>query len=228
MRKLIVSAFVLLLAACTKDPIFTLSFTADTGGTVDNSGGAYELGKTVTITAIPDAEYEFDQWSDGSTDNPRLIQVIADLTLTAIFKKKQYDLEVIINGGGSVTEEVLVKGIKNTYNSGTTVKLTAIAEYGWSFVSWSGDVESTESGITVDISSSKAITANFARLNYDVTINTLGEGSVTEEVIVQPTTSSYEYETGVRLTAVPNDGWSFDGWSGDMESTENPLEIVIS
>ena len=228
MKKLIVVVFIFLLSACAKDPIFNLSFTAETGGTVDNSGGAYELGKTVTITAIPDVEYEFDQWSDGSTDNPRSIQVTADLTLTAIFKKKQYDLEVIINGGGSVTEEVLVQGTRNTYNSGTSVKLTASADYGWSFVSWSGDVESTESEITVDISSSKIITANFARLNYDLTITTLGEGSVTEEIIVQPTTSSYEYETGVRLTAVPNDGWSFVGWSGAIESAENPIDIVVS
>lgn len=228
MRKLIVAAFVLLLAACAKDPIFTLSFTAETGGAVDNSGGVYELGKTVVVTALPDVEYEFDQWSDGNTDNPRSIQVTADLTLTAIFKKKQYDLEVIINGGGSVTEEVLVQGTKNTYNSGTSVKLTATAEYGWSFVSWTGDVESTESEITVEISSSKTITANFAILNYDVTTTIVGEGSVTEEIIVQPTTSSYEYETGVRLTAVPNDGWSFVGWSGAIESTENPLDIVVS
>lgn len=228
MKKLIVLGFIFFLSACTKDPIFTLSFTSETGGTVDNPGGAYELGKTVVVTAVPEAEYEFDQWSDGNTDNPRSIQVTADLTITAIFKKKQYDLEVIINGGGSVTEEVLVQGIKSTYNSGTSVKLIATADEGWSFVSWSGDMESTELEITVSVNSAKSITANFARLNYEVAITTVGEGSVTEEIIVQPSVSSYEYETVVRLTAVPNDGWSFIGWSGDIESTENPLEIEIS
>lgn len=228
MKKLIVLGFIFFLSACAKDPIFTLSFTSETGGTVDNPGGAYELGKTVVVTAVPEAEYEFDQWSDGNTDNPRSIQVTADLTITAIFKKKQYDLEVIINGGGSVTEEVLVQGIKSTYNSGTSVKLIATADEGWSFVSWSGDMESTELEITVSVNSAKSITANFARLNYEVAITTVGEGSVTEEIIVQPSVSSYEYETVVRLTAVPNDGWSFIGWSGDIESTENPLEIEIS
>lgn len=38
------------------------------------------------------------------------------------------------------------------------------------------------------------------------------------------------YVTGdtVRLTAVPNTGWQFTGWSGDVTSTDNPLVYIVS
>jgi hypothetical protein len=32
----------------------------------------------------------------------------------------------------------------------------------------------------------------------------------------------------VELTAVPNSGFAFQGWSGDITSTENPLQVEIS
>lgn len=223
-------AFLMVLSCAKEEPIptFTLTFTSETGGSVNITGGVYQAGDTVTVSATPDNEYIFDKWSDGNTQNPRSITVSSNLSLTALFKKKQYDLEILINGGGTVEQEVLVQGTKNTYNSGTSIKLTAIAESGWSFVSWTGDIESNESEVTVDITSTKVITANFERKNYDLTINITGEGSVSEEVIVQPSVSSYAYETEVRLTANPSENWEFTGWSGDIESTENPLDVVVS
>jgi hypothetical protein len=44
-------------------------------------------------------------------------------------------------------------------------------------------------------------------------------------VIVQP--GQYDYETVVRLTAVPAEGYVFSGWSGDVTSEENPIEVEI-
>lgn len=32
----------------------------------------------------------------------------------------------------------------------------------------------------------------------------------------------------VQLTAVPNENWRFSGWSGDIDSDENPLTITLS
>lgn len=43
-------------------------------------------GLQVRITATPaDGEHFFARWSDGNTDNPRLVTVMADMTLTAEF-----------------------------------------------------------------------------------------------------------------------------------------------
>ena len=39
----------------------------------------------MTLTAVPDDGYQFSQWSDGNTDNPRTILVTENMTLSATF-----------------------------------------------------------------------------------------------------------------------------------------------
>ena len=43
------------------------------------------VGQQVNIVAIPNAQRRFIQWNDGNTDNPRLVTVSQDMTLTAEF-----------------------------------------------------------------------------------------------------------------------------------------------
>ena len=47
--------------------------------------GVYAAGDTVTLTAIPNAGYIFDRWSDGILDNPRTIVVTENVALVANF-----------------------------------------------------------------------------------------------------------------------------------------------
>lgn len=44
-----------------------------------------DVGQQVNIVAIPNAQRRFIQWNDGNTDNPRLVTVSQDMTLTAEF-----------------------------------------------------------------------------------------------------------------------------------------------
>ncbi|MDA8810278.1 hypothetical protein N9761_06190 [Flavobacteriaceae bacterium] len=97
MRKLIflLSAFTLVLS-CSSDetstpatpppaPIakYTITLSAGEGGTVSTTGGEYEAGQTVSVTATPQGEYLFKDWSDGNTDATRTITVSSNSTLTA-------------------------------------------------------------------------------------------------------------------------------------------------
>ncbi|WP_372936428.1 InlB B-repeat-containing protein, partial [Mariniphaga sediminis] len=41
---------------------FNLTVTAGSGGSVSSSGGTYDKGTKVTITATPDSEYLFKSW----------------------------------------------------------------------------------------------------------------------------------------------------------------------
>lgn len=46
-----------------------------------------------------------------------------------------------------------------------------------------------------------------------------------------PSTAGSVIQTGsgtVELLAVPNDNWVFSHWSGDVESTENPLQLTLT
>lgn len=66
--------------------ILTVNSSNDAWGSASGSG-EYEEGQTIQIVATANEGYEFVQWSDGNTDNPRTIVVKQDLTLTAEFKE---------------------------------------------------------------------------------------------------------------------------------------------
>jgi hypothetical protein len=180
MKKLLNSifAFLILLVACSKEeqapappptPTFTLNFSADTGGTVSTEGGTYNQGSKITVTATPDGQFLFKEWSDGSTQNPREITVTSNLTLKASFIKKTYPLSVTIDGEGTVQEQVIIQGstTETEYNAGTTVRLTATPNEGWEFSMWVVDgAVITENPIEVAIEKGREATVFFKRSQY--------------------------------------------------------------
>jgi hypothetical protein len=159
---------------------YTLSVTAGEGGTVSTTGGEYESGQTVSVTATPEGEYLFKDWSDGNTNATRTITVSSNSTLTANFEKKKYPLTVNIEGEGEVLEEIVNAGRTTDYDSGTTVKLTAVPSEGWEFVGWTGAIASAELEIEILVSEAKTISATFSLItnasdynpvNQTVTLN---------------------------------------------------------
>ena len=73
------------------NPTFTIT-TSATNGTV-TGGGTYIVNATATLTATPNTCYDFSQWSDGNTDNPRTITVTGNATYTAEFIKSKYTIQ---------------------------------------------------------------------------------------------------------------------------------------
>ena len=64
---------------------YTLTVSAGEGGTVSSEGGTYDEGSTVNITATAGSGYIFQNWSNGSTDNPVSVSVNQNTSLTASF-----------------------------------------------------------------------------------------------------------------------------------------------
>src|ERR1022692_2089755 len=60
--------------------------------------------------------------------------------------------------------------------------------------------------------------------NYTLTVSAQGSGTVTKN----PTNSTYPSGVTVIVTAVPNAGWYFANWSGDANSSVNPLNVVMN
>jgi uncharacterized repeat protein (TIGR02543 family) len=58
---------------------------------------------------------------------------------------------------------------------------------------------------------------------YTLTVNTTGSGTVAKN----PDKATYNCGDMVQLTANPNTGWQFAGWSGDLTGSENPKSITI-
>jgi hypothetical protein len=239
MKKLffLLIAFALVLS-CSSDetstpapaPIvkYTITLSAGEGGTVSTTGGEYEVGQIVSVTATPQGEYLFKDWSDGNTNATRTITVSSNNTFTANFEKRKYALTLNFEGEGEVIEEIVNAGRSTDYDSGTTVKLTAQAAAEWAFVGWTGDIESTEESVQILIGEPKEVTATFEKKKYPLTVNIEGEGEVLEEIVNAGRTTDYNSGTTVKLTAQATDGWKFLEWRGDIESTDNPIQILIS
>ena len=174
MKKLLLVLLFVPLVYCSSDspeevipPIlnYTLTVRAEEGGSVSSSGGSYESGKVVTITATANSEYVFSGWSNGSTDNPLSVTMSSDQTITASFEKVTYTLSTSTEGEGTVTEVLVSSGRTADYNSGSVVRLIAVPADGWSFNGWTGDYIGAENPIEVDVNQAKSYNAVFEQLN---------------------------------------------------------------
>ncbi len=190
-------------------------------GSVSPNGGTYEAGTSVTLTASPASGWKFDGWSGDASGSSNPIEITMDgnKTITANFSKispTKYTLTVNIVGQGSVSPD------GGTYEAGTSVTLTASPASGWKFDGWNGDASGSSNPIEITMDGNKTITANFSKIKYTLTVNIVGQGSVS------PNGGTYEAGTSVTLTASPASGWQFDGWSGDASGSGNPLTIIMN
>ena len=85
-RTVVVNSDTTFTANFTLKPYLTVNTNNTSYGTVTGSG-YYMPGDEVTITATPKFGFEFVEWNDGNTDNPRIITMgNADVTYTATFE----------------------------------------------------------------------------------------------------------------------------------------------
>lgn len=82
-----VLACALIMISCNKHEQFTVTVNANDSsmGTV-TGGGVYEKNTMATLRAVPNPNYEFVCWKNGSTKNPRMVTVTANASYTAIFE----------------------------------------------------------------------------------------------------------------------------------------------
>ncbi len=134
------------------------------GGKVVLPEGPFESGRQVTVSAVPEKEYVFKEWSGdvSGTDNPLTVSMNANKKLVAHFEKKTYELEVLTEGNGAVREEIVREArTSEPYPSGTRVRLTAQPEPGWFFGEWEGDVSGTEPSVELTVDTPKTVKAIF-------------------------------------------------------------------
>jgi len=113
---------------------------------------------------------------------------------------------------------------KTLYAAGDVVTLSARADPGWVFTRWTGDVSSSQDSTTVTVQKNTVVTALFTQLEYSLSVDVSGIGTVTK-TLQQPT---YHYGDVLHLQAVPAPGWSFAGWSGDLSGDANPAALTIT
>lgn len=186
----------------------------------------YDFGTVVELTAQPAPHWVFDHWEGGlnGNTNPVQISVTSATIVKAVFVKKMYDLTIVVEGEGAVSE-VVVETKSSSYQEGTEVELTATPATGWSFDRWEGDLSGADNTIKLTISGAMSIKAVFAKNKYTYNLKIVGPG-VVDEYLVPETKASLNYGTNVLLKAFPADGAVFKGWSGDISGNE--LEKIVN
>ncbi len=199
---------------------YTLTATAADGSVTKSPDKAsYKHGETVTLEAVPDKGYSFTNWSgdlSGGT-NPATLVMDADKSVTAGLAAKTYTLTATAVDG-SVTKSPDQAG----YSPGETVTLEAVSNTGHNFTHWSGDLSGGTNPATLIMDADKSVTAGFAARTYTLTSTVMG-GSVTRS----SARAAYKHGETVTLEAVPNKGYSFKNWAGDLSGGANPAKLVM-
>ena len=129
------------------------------GGTTSGAG-SFNAGSSVTATATANTGYTFVNWTDNgtiaSTNATYTFTLNANRSLIANFSANTFTLNVTATNG-----TVVKNPNQATYNSGSTVQLTATPNSGYAFTSWSGDATGSTNPLTVTMDANKNITANF-------------------------------------------------------------------
>ena len=214
---------------CIRDRYtITTSVNPLEGGTLTPTTTQFEEGETVVLNATPSAEYTFFAWSgvSGSSASTSIV-MDSDKAVTAVFTKKRYALNISIEGEGEVNEKIIKAGVSTDYNSGTIIELSASPAIEWVFVKWKGDFSKVENPTQISIDKPKNITAVFEKKQYPLSIEIEGNGAVEEKIIKPGLANDYNSGTIIQLNAVPENGWSFLKWSGDLLSSKNPIEITV-
>ena len=189
----------------------TLRGTTNATGTIPNGGRDIWVGSN-------------DNWSEhfaGVIDELYIYdRALSEGEIQALMNPAppvQHSLAANVVGNGSVG----LSPSGGVYAAGTPVELTAVADAGWQFSGWSGDLTGADNPATITMDGDKSVTAIFTEVpaeQHTLTVGAVGNGSVG----LSPSGGVYAAGTRVELTAVADAGWQFSGWSGDLTGADNP------
>jgi uncharacterized repeat protein (TIGR02543 family) len=190
-------------------------FTVGTGSVNPGNQSSYHYGDNITITAICSYPWVFNGWS-GSTSgaNNKTITITSNMTITASFIMGSHTITVNQASHGTITPGTV------TVAYGESQTFIISPDTGYHIVDVivdSSSLDALSSYQFTNVQSDHAITAIFAPNEYTLTVTTVGNGSV----ITTPETTTYNYGDIVQLNAIPNNGWVFNGWSGDISGITN-------
>lgn len=132
-----------------------------------------------------------------------------------------FDVQLTVTVSDASHGSVEQEPVGELHAAKTAVTLTAVAEPGFEFECWTGDVSSSDNPLQVTLDTDLTVTAVFhAVFGLSVTAT---NGSAAKS----PDATLYADGTQVELTATAASGFEFESWSGDLDSTTNPATITV-
>jgi hypothetical protein len=202
---------------------FNITATVATGGGSVSGSGSYTINDTPQLVAVASLGWNFTNWtgdtfaltsSNSLSSTINLLQFPQNLTLQANFARNSYDLNVTTDGNG------LVNGQTNLTLSPSfqdLVELNATASSGWEFNRWYGYAfpNPNNSSVSFNINSDMDLNASFQRKSFLLDISAANHGQSSGE-------GTYAFESNVTVSTLPNTGYQFNQWTGDVQYLSDP------
>ena len=225
------------LIANFKEVVLPITYSFALGTNVGNGTvtpsipeGDYAPDTEITVTATPATGWKFVKWSNESTVNPLTFNLTSDVTIYAVFKDESvapesFTFAFSVDGvGGTVASDHEA----GTYEEGTTITLTATPQNAdWALESWTvnGTPAGTTNPLTITLTQNTEVVAKFVTTKtYKVTVAVDGSGGT-----VKPTgynKKSVLGGTSLKIEAIPDEGYKFDGWSDGESDAERTIIIT--
>ncbi|QTA82016.1 HYR domain-containing protein [Desulfonema limicola] len=215
----------------------------------------YDQGTEITLTAVPESGSNFTGWTGGGCTGTGncIVTLNAAETVTATFEittVPQHTLTLTKDGTGTGKVSSEPAGIDcgtdcdQDYDQGTEITLTAVPESGSNFTGWTGGGCTGTGNCIVTLNAAETVTATFEITTVPQhTLTLTKDGTGTGKVSSEPAgidcgtdcNQNYDQGTEITLTAVPESGSNFTGWTGggctgtgDCIVTMNAAETVTA
>ncbi len=186
----------------------------DTDNVITSKGsGEYPYGTEIELKAKDIPGYTFDGWSDGVNDNPRVITLDQDVTITPTYKANtdtsytvnHYKQNLTLDGYDLEKTE----NLKGTTDSKVTPQ---VKEY-------EGFTAPVPVEVTIKGDGTAVVNYNYDRVMYAYTV------ADQENMTSSLPSGDYPYGTEVTVSANSVPGYTFSGWSDG--NNDNPRTIII-
>jgi hypothetical protein len=178
------------------------------GGITDPVAGThvFEVGTECPLTATANPGWQFVNWTGDVVDANSAQTVVLmdeDQTVTANFELiplEVYTLSMAVNPSKGGTTDPAAGD--HDYDVGTEVKITAIANPGWEFSKWIGDVADpklTETTVTMD--ADKEVIAKFCE------IPRLAVDPDTQYVVADAGTTTFDIKSNISWAVTETEDW---------------------
>ena len=115
------------------------------------------------------------------------------------------------------------------YAEGEILELKATPSKNFKFLSWSGDASGSDSIVQISVTNDKKIIANFEKKKHEINFRVNGQGRIINRLIKTGSQKEYTHGSIIEILAIPSNGWSFVGWTGDIDNdTSNPVNVTIN
>ena len=209
---------------------FAVSLTKEGEGTITATGASnlnsVAYGTELTIVATPAAGYELVSITAGGTDitATKKVVVTGNLTVKAIFAKKNFAVSLTKEGEGTITATGASNLNSVAYGTELTINATPAMGYELqSLVAGGVDITATKKIVVKD---NMTVKATFAKKSFAVSLTKEGEGTITATGATS--LNAVAYGTELTIVATPAKGYELTALTANGTDILATKKVVVT